>query len=251
MWFDSHCHLHLCEVSPEEILDEATAAGVDQMLTVGIDAASNQVAVELAQDERVFAAVGIHPNSADEWNTEARAQLEQLLASGRVVAVGESGLDFYRDYVPAADQEVAFGAHIELAKGHDKALVIHTRSSIDAALDQLEAAEPPSRYVFHCWSGDEVQLRRALELGAFISFAGNVSFKNAQNLRDAARLVPSDRLLVETDSPYLSPVPFRGKPNRPARVVLVGEAVAVARSEEVDMVAERTSANARRLFGLE
>lgn len=251
MWFDSHCHLHLCEgAAPQQILDEATDAGVDQLLTVGIDAASNQLAIDMTHDPRVYAAVGLHPNSADQWTADLRADLEEQLRSDRVVAVGESGLDFYRDHVPPHEQEVAFDAHIELAKQHDKALVIHTRSSIDAALDRLEVAEPPPRYVFHCWSGDEAQLGRALDLGAFISFAGNVSFKNAQNLRDAARLVPKERLLVETDSPYLTPVPFRGKPNRPARVALVGEAVAAARSEEVGRVAAQTTDNARGLFGL-
>lgn len=251
MWFDSHCHIHLCEdASVEQVLDDAVAAGVDRVLTVGIDAVSNAVAVGLAEDDRVYAAVGVHPNSADEWTDDARAELEAFLARPRVVAVGESGLDFYRDYVAPEPQRVAFAGHIELAKTYDKALVIHTRDSLDAALDLLADEGPPERFVFHCWSGDAAQLRRALELGAYISFAGNVSFKNAQNLRDAAALVPDERLLVETDSPYLTPVPHRGKPNSPARVPLVGAAVAAARGEEAEDVARTTTRNAERLFAL-
>ena len=251
MWFDSHCHIHLCEdAAPEQLLDNALEAGVEHVLTVGIDAASNGAAIQLTSDRRVYAAVGVHPNSADAWSDEQRSELERSLDHDRVVAVGESGLDFYRDHVAPARQEVAFRAHIELARSKDKALVIHTRDSIDAALDLLAELGPPERFVFHCWSGDENQLRRALDLGAYISFAGNVSFKNAQNLRDAAALVPHDRLLVETDSPYLTPVPFRGKPNQPARIPLVGEALAGARGEEVDAVARHTTANAQRLFGL-
>lgn len=251
MWFDSHCHIHLCEdVAAERLLERAFDAGVEHVLTVGIDRTSNLAAVDLASDPRVYAAVGVHPNSADVWNEDERSELERSLDRERVVAVGESGLDFYRDYVTPEQQEVAFRDHIDLAKSKDKALVIHTRESIDAALDVLTSVQPPRRFVFHCWSGDEHQLRRALELGAYISFAGNVSFKNAQNLRDAAALVPAERLLVETDSPYLTPVPFRGKPNEPARVALVGEAVAGARGEDVDAVARNTTANAQRLFGL-
>lgn len=251
MWFDSHCHIHLCDsASSEEILRNATAAGVDNLLTVGIDPASSSLAARSAEDERVYAAVGVHPNSADEWNDGSRAVIERLLGSERVVAVGESGLDFYRDYVAHEVQERAFVDHIALAQEHDRALVIHTRDSMDAALDVLATHGPPQRFVFHCWSGDESQLRRALDLGAYISFAGNVSFRNAQNLRDAAALVPDDRLLVETDSPYLTPVPFRGKPNEPARVPQVGEAVAAARGETAGSVARRTTDNARSLFDL-
>lgn len=252
MWFDSHCHLHLCEeATAEQLLERAAEAGVERVLTVGIDPDSNRSAVALTSDERVYAAVGVHPNSADLWSEQAHAELSRLLGSDRVVAVGESGLDFYRDHVGPEQQEIAFREHIALAKRTDKALVIHTRESVDAALDLLAAVDPPDRFVFHCWSGNEQQLRRALELGAYVSFAGNVSFKNAQNLRDAARLVPPDRLLVETDSPYLTPVPFRGKPNEPARVALVGQAVAEARGEEVSETARRTTTNAQRLFGLD
>lgn len=220
------------------------------MVTVGIDAASNELALHLASDPRVYAAVGIHPNSADEMDDHAAETLAGMLGSEGAVAVGETGLDFYRDHVPADIQRRAFALHIALAKEHDKALVIHTRDSLDEAIQMLIKERPPERLVFHCWSGDAIQLRRALELGAYISFAGNVSFNSAQDLRDRAAQVPADRLLIETDSPYLTPAPHRGDPNEPANVVHVGAAVAAAREQEPAEVAEITTANARRFFGL-
>jgi TatD DNase family protein len=167
------------------------------------------------------------------------------------VAVGETGLDFYRNACPEELQLEAFTAHIRLAKAHDLALVIHTRASAGRALDLLENFGAPDRLVFHCWSGDATELTRALSLGAFISFAGNISFPSAEPLREAAASVPEERILVETDSPFLTPVPHRGKPNRPALLPLVGAALAQARGIETEDLADLTSANARRLFGLE
>lgn len=251
MWFDSHCHLHLCETArADQIVEAAAVSGVTEMLTVGIDLASSRQAIQLAQDPRVYAAVGLHPNSADEWDGPMAEAIEEMVRAPEVVAVGETGLDFYRDYARPANQDRAFRDHIELAKRHDKAMVIHTRDSMDAALEVIASQGAPDRFVFHCWSGDEVQLERALELGAYISFAGNVSFRSAGNLRDAATQVPAGRLLVETDSPYLTPEPHRGRPNEPGHVPLVGEAVAAARGEDAASVARLTAANARRFFGL-
>ncbi|HEX2058893.1 MAG TPA: TatD family hydrolase, partial [Actinomycetota bacterium] len=162
----------------------------------------------------------------------------------------ESGLDLYWDTSFLDLQREVFEAHIGWAKSFGKALVIHTRNSVDEALDALRAAAPPDRLVFHCWSGDAAQMRQALDLGAFVSFAGNVTFKSAGDLRELAALVPGDRLLVETDSPYLAPVPHRGKPNEPANAALVGAAVAQARDEPLEAVAETTARNARVLLGL-
>jgi len=253
VWFDSHCHLHLCEddAPVASIVERARAAGVSEMVTVGIDASSNVRAIELARSHGgVYASVGLHPNDSGDWEPDLASELEGFLAADVVVAVGETGLDFYRDRAPQDVQDKVFRAHIELAKQHDKALIIHTRESIDAALDVLEAEGPPERYVFHCWSGDPDQLERALGTGAFVSFAGNVTFKSADPLRTAARLVPTDRLLVETDAPFLAPVPHRGQRNEPAFVSLVGAAVATARDEEVEEVAEVTTRNAKTLFGL-
>ena len=252
MWFDSHCHLHICEeANPvQEVIDQARAAGVDQMLTVGIDQASNERSVELAKAEGIYAAVGIHPNSSSGWSDSDVSSVEDLLGSPGVVAVGETGLDFYRDWAPRNDQERAFGAHIELAKRYDKALVIHTRDSLPATLDLLEAQGPPSRFVMHCWSGGPDELLRAVAMGSFISFAGNVSFKSAGSLREVLSLVPRDRLLVETDSPYLTPIPFRGKPNEPAKVIHVGAAVADTLGRSPEEVAESTTMNTRRFLAL-
>ena len=250
MWFDSHCHLHLCEEngSLDEVVGRAQAAGVAQMLTVGIDVPSSRRSIEIAATYGLKAAVGLHPNSATEWNTSVESELRDLLSDDVVAAVGESGLDFYRDYAPADAQRDAFAAHIELAKEFDKALVIHTRDSLDQALDVLTEVGPPERFVFHCWSGDLGRLKRAVNLGARISFAGNVSFKNAGDLREAAAAVPDDRLLVETDSPYLSPEPHRGKPNEPRQVSFVGVAVAAARGVPVRDLAELTGSNAAATF---
>jgi TatD DNase family protein len=252
LWFDSHCHLHICEENAPvtEVLERAGRAGVLEMTTIGIDVATSRRAVEIAEmGPGLYASVGVHPNSATEWDESAAEAIEELVRHERVVGIGESGLDFYRDSAPPEVQRRVFEAHIELAKTYDKALVIHTRDSLDEALEMLASVGPPRRFVFHCWSGDDDrQLKTALAYGAYISFAGNVSFKSAENLRLAAAAVPHERLLVETDSPYLSPVPHRGKPNEPRQVSFVGLAVAQAREESVHQVAEQTTQNARSLF---
>lgn len=251
MWIDSHCHLHLCEASPVDLLTRARAADVGPVVTIGIDLDSSRSSVALARELGIRCACGIHPNEATAWDEGVEAELDELLRDPVVVAVGETGLDYYRDSADPQVQVKVFRQHISLAKRHDKALVIHTRDSVDAALDVLEREEPPPRTIFHCWSGTPEQMGRAVALGAFVSFAGNVSFKSADQLREAARHVPPDRLLVETDSPYLSPHPLRGRPNEPAHVAHVGNAVAAARGEPPELVAETTTGNARRVFRLE
>lgn len=252
MWFDSHCHLHLCEErgSLDEVVERARAAGVEDLLTVGIDVASSRRSIEIAHAFGVHASVGVHPNSSTEWDSGAEHQIAEFARDPSVVAVGESGLDFFRDRAAPAEQYAAFSAHIRLAKQNDKTLVIHTRDSMDQALDQLTEEGPPSRLIFHCWSGTEKQMGRALDLGAYISFAGNVSFKNAAQLREVAAIVPDDRLLVETDSPFLAPEPHRGKTNEPRHVAFVGVAVAEARNIPTAELSERTTLNARAAFAL-
>ena len=250
VWFDSHCHLFDVDGEPSEVVARAAAAGVTDMLVCGTDVSTSESAAELAEQPGVWAAAGLHPTSARDWTDGVAAELESLLSRERVVAVGESGLDMYWDTSFLDVQREVFEAHIAWAKEYDKALVIHTRSSVDEALETLEGVSPPERFVFHCWSGDGVQLRRAVDLGAFVSFAGNVTFKSAGALRDLAAQVPEDRLLVETDAPYLAPVPHRGKPNEPAYVALVGATVAEARGEPLEQVAEKTALNAQRFLGL-
>lgn len=250
MWFDSHCHLYEIE-DPAAAVARAGGAGVTGMVVLGTDRDSSVRALELARYEGVWAGCGVHPTSSRGWHGSWADAVEELLADERVVAVGESGLDLHRDDTYLDDQLAAFRAHIGMARRNEKALVIHTRASVDEALDVLEEVGPPERFVFHCWSGDPGQLKRALGLGAMISFAGNVSFKKSLALRDAASSVPDDRLLIETDSPYLAPEPRRGRSNEPAFVVHVGEAVAGARGVPAGDLALLTTGNARRFFGLE
>jgi TatD DNase family protein len=253
VWFDSHCHLYDLG-NPGAITDavaRARAALVSDMLIPGVDLASSLRAIEIAIDHGLWAAVGIHPSETAEWDASMIEPLETLLEHPRVAGIGETGLDFYRDHAPRELQQKNFAAHIELAKRHSKAMIIHTRESASVALDMLEQVGVPDRVVFHCWSGTESELARALAMGAFISFAGNISFKNAGSLRDAIRVVPKERLMVETDSPYLTPVPHRGHTNEPAYVALVGAAAAEARSEPVEDVAATTAANTRLVFGLQ
>ncbi len=220
------------------------------MLTVGIDLPSSARSIEIAHRFGVYASVGVHPNSATQWDEASEGALREMLRNERVVAVGESGLDFYRDHSPHDVQRDVFSTHIVLAKEFDKTLVIHTRDSIDTTLEMLEQGGAPDRLIFHCWSGDEPSLQRALALGAYVSFAGNVSYGKNDALRAAAQQVPADRLLVETDSPYLSPKPYRHLKNEPAFVVHVGEAVAAARAVDVEELAALTSTNARTLLGV-
>ena len=248
MWFDSHTHLYECE-PVDATLARARAAGVRGLLAAGVDVATSGRAVGLARSDGVWAAVGIHPTSAAGFDDGWLEPIAELAERPGVVAIGETGLDFYRDAAPEADQRRAFEGHVELARARDLALVVHTRASVEAALALLEAASP-ARVVFHCWSGDRAALGRALELGAYVAFAGNVTFRSAGALRDLCAVVPGDRLLVETDSPHLAPVPHRGHANQPAHVPLVGAAVAAARGEPPEEVAAASTRNARRLFGL-
>lgn len=253
MWFDSHCHLQIVEENDDldEVIARAHAARVERMVTVGIDAASNRRVLEIAREAGVYAAVGVHPNSSAGWKEADIESVAELADDSSVVGIGETGLDFYRDHASPDSQIAAFSAHVALAETMGKTLIIHTRDSIDKVLDLLEERASVPRIVFHCWSGDAAHVRRALDLGGYISFAGNVSFKSAENLRTSAKLVPADRLLVETDSPYLAPVPHRGRSNEPAYVADVGAALAAARNESVEVIARHTSANALRAFDIQ
>ncbi|HEX7277961.1 MAG TPA: TatD family hydrolase [Acidimicrobiales bacterium] len=245
MWCDSHCHLQY-ETVPADALDRALAAGVTYVICIGTDADQSAAAIAIARAHpgRVGATVGLHPH-------DAKHQVDgiiPLLDDPDVVAVGECGLDYHYDYSRRPVQREVFAAQIDLAAEKGLPLVVHTREAWDDTFDIL-AAGPAVPTVFHCFSGGPDEARRALDLGAWLSFSGIVTFKTAGDLRAAAALAPLDRVLVETDAPYLTPVPHRGRPNQPAYVPLVGAAVAAARRVPVVDIEEATWANARDVFG--
>ena len=246
---DSHTHLHLCEPSDAELVATAAEAGVTRMLTVGIDGASCRQALATAEDfPQVYAAIGRHPNSATGFDDADFAELEALAAHEKCVAIGETGLDYYRDYAPAADQRRAFEAQIELARSTGKPLVIHTRAADDDTLAVLDEHADGLRVILHCFSmADRVEDCLA-HPGWFVSFAGNATYPRAQELRAAALRVPADRLLVETDAPFLSPQPVRGKPNQPANVAMTAQALALERRVEYAELERAVDANAAALF---
>ena len=250
---DAHTHLDACGFrTPEEVrgaLDRAAAAGVHTVVTVADDLESARWVVEAAGwDERLFAAVALHPTRTSRFTEEDRAEVARLAAAPRVVAVGETGLDHYWDYAPHEAQEQAFRWHIELAKRLGKPLMIHDRDAHDDVLRVLAEEGPPETVVFHCFSGDEEMARRCAAAGYVMSFAGPVSFQNARALRDAARVVPAELLLVETDAPFLTPHPFRGRPNEPYCVPYTLRALAEVRGDDPRALAEATTANAERVF---
>jgi TatD DNase family protein len=246
-WVDSHCHLQSLP-DPGAAIERARAAGVTGMVCVGTDLESSRQAIDLAaRHPEVRATVGLHPHDASRLTTEWD-ELEPLAAAENVVGVGETGFDFHYLHSSADEQEAAFRAQIGLAKRLDRALVIHSRDAWDATFRVLAEESPPPRTIFHCFTGGPGEARRALDLGAFVSFSGIVTFPNADGVRAAAAILPSDRILVETDAPYLAPVPHRGRENEPAFVPLVGAAVAVTRNASEAEVAQLTRANATRVF---
>jgi TatD DNase family protein len=246
VWTDSHCHLDYPDMVAASV-ERARAAGVTRMITVGTDVAHSAAAIEQAMAlDGVWATAGVHPHDA----SQGVNGVEELLASPVVVAVGECGLDYHYDNSPRDAQRDAFARQIALAHAHDLALVVHTREAWDDTFDILRSEGVPARTVFHCFTGGPVEARRALETGAWLSFSGILTFKNAADVRGAAALCPLDRLLVETDAPFLAPVPHRGQPNEPAHVVLVGEAVAAVKGLVADEVAEATWAGTEQVFRL-
>jgi TatD DNase family protein len=245
---DSHTHLHLCEPPDAELVAAAERAGVRRILTVGTDGASCRAALRAAEDfPQVYAAVGRHPNAATGFDEADLAELEALAAHERCLAIGETGLDYYRDGAPRADQERAFRAQIELARRLGKPLVIHTRAAQEETLELLERDARGLRVILHCFSMPEWIERCLAQRGWWISFAGNLTYPRAQALRAAASLVPAQRLLVETDAPYLAPQPIRGRPNSPAAVVHTARALAAERGvayERLERSLERAAAEA-------
>jgi len=246
---DSHTHLDSCEPPNPELVAAAARAGVTRMLTVGMDGASCRSALAAAEAfPQVYAAVGRHPNNATGFDDADLAELRALVAHERCVAIGETGLDFYRDYAPRADQERAFVAQIALARETGKPLIIHTRAAEDDTLAQLAREAHGVSVVLHCFSMP-ARLQQCLERGYAISFAGNVTYKNAAELAASVSRVPDERLLVETDAPYLTPQPVRKHPNEPAFVVHTAAFLAELRGVSLEELAGVVQRTAARVFG--
>ncbi len=242
---DTHAHLG---DDADEVIARAQAAGVTRIVDVATTLAGARATLARAeQHDGVFACLGIHPHEAGSPDADAIAELRELLAHPRAVAVGETGLDYFRDYAPHEAQQRLFDAQLALARETGKPVVIHTRAADDDTRARLLGHD--GQVILHCFSSQPL-LEPALECGWYISFAGNVTYKNAYDLRAAARRIPADRLLAETDSPYLAPQPVRGKRNEPAYVVHTLEALAEARATDVDELARQIDANAAEVFGL-
>ena len=253
-WTDDHCHLGWDGDGPADaavadgMVADATAAGVERLVTVGTDRDRSADAVTAAARHPgvVWATVGLHPHDA----TDGLDGLVELLGEPGVVAVGECGLDYHYDHSPRDDQRRMFAAQVALAHDHDLALVIHTREAWDDTFAVLDAEGVPARTVFHCFTGGPAEAEKCLERGGHLSFSGIVTFPSAHDVRAAAAACPLDRALVETDSPYLAPVPHRGRPNRPSLVPVVGAGVAAAMGVSIGDVAAATWANAERVYRL-
>ena len=251
--FDSHCHLDPMRYSGEldAVLSRARAAGVTGMAVIGTRAADSEAAAALADREPgLVAAAGIHPNDSAEAEPDEWDRIVALVTSGRVAAVGETGLDWYRTTAPADTQRDAFDRHIRLAQRFGLPLVIHTRESTRDCLDMLREAlaRGPLSAILHSFTGTAEEAAEAIDLGFFLGFAGMVTFRSAANLKEVAKTVPLDRLLIETDSPFLSPEPLRGKRNEPANLVHTATCLALVRGEPLGAFAAAMNANARRVY---
>ena len=257
---DAHTHLDLLDVPVAEAVAAAVSVGVTRMLTIGVDVATSQWSVDTAAEfSEVFAGVAIHPNEAHHGTDEVLAEIARLAALPRVRAVGETGLDWFRaDGASGAakeaptreQQERSFRAHIEIAKSVSKAVMIHDRDAHGDILRVLESQGAPETVVFHCFSGDAAFARACVERGYVLSFAGTVTFKNAPHLREALALTPLDQILVETDAPFLTPMPYRGRPNAPYLIPVTVRAMAEVKGISEDEMATALASNAECCFGL-
>lgn len=251
---DTHAHLSVCEPDDGELVAAAREAGVQRILTVGLDEASNREAIDAAeQHEEVLASVGRHPNSASGFDAAAADDIAGLAAHPRVRAIGETGLDYYRDRTPRDEQRRAFAAQIEIAAMRKLPLVIHVRDpdgsseAVDEVFETLDARAGGVTVILHCFSAPG-RVRDAADRGWYCSFAGNLTYPKASPLRDAAAAVPEDLLLVETDSPFLAPQPLRGKPNQPANVVETAALLAEVRGVDPGALERTIESNAARVF---
>ena len=247
---DSHTHLHLCKAPDEELVAVAREAGITRIVTVGTDPETNRAALAAAERfPEVYAAIGCHPNEATGFDDADLADLEELATHERCVAIGETGLDYYRDWAPAEDQRRAFRAQIELARRVGKPVVIHTRNAAEETIATLAAEATGVKVILHCFSMPDHVEECLSHRDWWLSFAGPVTYPSAGDLRAALLRVPAGRLLVETDAPYLSPKQFRGKPNEPSYVALTAAAVAEERRVSYDELSASVDAAAAEVFG--
>jgi TatD DNase family protein len=252
---DAHTHLDACgadtAVEVEQAMARAAAVGVGKVVTVADDLPSARWAVTAAgRHPDLYAAVALHPTRADQLDDEAKATLEQLALDDRVVAIGETGLDHYWEAAPHQAQAESFAWHIDLAKRTGKALMIHDRNAHRPVLDLLATEGPPDRVIFHCFSGDVAMARECADRGYVLSFAGPVSFRNAADLAAAAAFVPAELLLVETDAPFLTPHPYRGRRNEPFALPYTLRAIATLRDESLTDLCEAVNRNTLRMYGI-
>ncbi len=258
--YDNHTHLEIADgalpLDVHEHLERAASVGVAGAVQVGTDVATSRWSADVAAREpRLLAAVALHPNEAPELEAsgtldDALAVIDELAAQPRVRAIGETGLDFYRtDEIGRPAQFRSFEAHIDIAKRHGLALQIHDRDAHDDVVATLRRVTAPDRTVFHCFSGDEELARLAADEGWYCSFAGNITFKNAETLREALRVLPADRILVETDAPYLTPAPLRGRPNAPYLVPHTARFMAEVRGVDLDEFCAQLASNTVAVYG--
>ena len=246
-FIDSHCHVHDERIpdGPDGAVAAAAEMGVDTLVTVGCDRETSLAAIAVAaRHDHVFATVGLHPHDA----SKGMDSVVDLLDTEGIVAIGEAGLDYHYEHSPRDVQREVFAAHIRLAHERDLPLVIHSRDAWEETFEILDVEGVPTHTIFHCFTGGPGEAESALERGAYLSFSGIVTFPSAPELQEAARRCPADRLLIETDSPYLAPVPHRGKKNRPAWVPHVARCVAELRGEPLAEVASATRAATRAAF---
>ncbi|MCI5957959.1 MAG: TatD family hydrolase [Clostridiales bacterium] len=252
--FDAHCHLESDRFRDDlsQVMERMAQNGVERCVLAGSDMETSRAIVTLTRKhENVFGVVGVHPHEAKGWKDEDAQEIEAMLAEARIVGIGEIGLDYFYDFSPRDVQREVLGKQLLLARRLGVPAVFHVRDAHGDMLDVLRAhrGELPAG-VLHCYSGSVESAREYLDMGFYLSFAGPVTFKNAHKLQEAARYCPDDRILVETDSPYLAPVPMRGKRNEPAFVRYVAEVVAALRGVETEALAEQAARNTCRLFGI-
>jgi TatD DNase family protein len=250
MLIDTHCHLDFTDFKEDlkQVIERAQASGVNYFINPGSTLVSSQAAVLLASGyPQIYAAVGVHPHDADSFDAAAQGELEKLAGRKKIVAIGETGLDYYRNLSSKENQRQAFLKQIALAKKLNLPLIIHCRQAESEILEILKNHMPLAAVV-HCFSGSEDFLKRCLDCGFYISYTCNITYPKAQGLRETVKLVPPDKLMLETDAPYLSPEGFRGKRNEPAQVKLLAQAVSLILGVTSDEVAEQTTKNARNFF---